>query len=76
MLGVKAGKRSLSSLSWYLSGRSLLVASMMRHALQPSLIFCLEAFIAPVARWASGLLHLLFNVATRRLLALGMAVAD
>jgi hypothetical protein len=30
----------------------------------------------PAVRWASGLLHLLFNVAMHGLLALGVAVAD
>jgi hypothetical protein len=38
--------------------------------------FALRPCIAPFARWASGLLHLLFNVATRGLLALGIAMAD
>jgi hypothetical protein len=38
--------------------------------------FTLRPCIAPVARWASGLLHLLFDVATRGLLALGIAMAD
>jgi hypothetical protein len=32
--------------------------------------FALTPCIAPVARWVSGLLHLLFGVATRGLLAL------
>jgi hypothetical protein len=36
----------------------------------------LRPCIAPVARWASGLLHLMFNVATSGLLALGIAMAD
>jgi hypothetical protein len=36
----------------------------------------LEALHRAVARWTSGLLHLLFDVATRRLLALGIAMAD
>jgi hypothetical protein len=36
----------------------------------------LRPCIAPVVRWASGLLHLLFDVATRRLLALEIALAD
>jgi hypothetical protein len=38
--------------------------------------FVLRPCIVPVARWTNGLLHLLFDVATRRLLALGIAMAD
>jgi hypothetical protein len=38
--------------------------------------FTFRPCIAPVARWASGLLHLLFDIATCGLLALGIAMAD
>jgi Zn-dependent membrane protease YugP len=36
----------------------------------------LRPCIAPIARWVSGLLHLLFDIATHGLLALGIAMAD
>jgi hypothetical protein len=75
MLEVKAGKRSLSSSLWYLSRWSLLLTSptinrgsIMKAGLGWS--FALWPCVALVARWASGLLDLLFDVATRRLLAL------
>jgi hypothetical protein len=45
MLEVKTGKQLLSSSSWYLSGRSLLLASMMRCTLRSSLIFCLRSIV-------------------------------
>jgi hypothetical protein len=38
--------------------------------------FALRPCITLVARWASGLLHLLLDIATCRLLALGIAMAD
>jgi hypothetical protein len=38
--------------------------------------FALRTCLLPVARWANGLLHHLFNFAMCELLALGIAMAD
>jgi hypothetical protein len=54
MLEVNAGKRSLSSVSWYLSGWSLLLALMMHRTSRPSLIFSLRLAIRAFCRLASG----------------------
>jgi hypothetical protein len=54
MLEVNVGKRSLSSVPWYLSDRSLLHALMMCCASWSSLIFCLRSIVGAFWRLASG----------------------
>jgi hypothetical protein len=50
----EGGKRSLTSSSWYLLGRALLLASMMRYASRSSLIFCLRSIVGASWRLASN----------------------
>jgi hypothetical protein len=53
----------------YINHRSVLKAGLRWS-------FALRPCIVPVAGWVHQLLHLLFNIATHGLLALGIAVAD